>query len=111
MFTCAEFQIIGRIGSVREVGPTLKISIAANERWTDRQTGEAKEKTRWNTVTVFDRNPGFAWLKENLVEGDVVRAIGTMEDDEYEKDGVKVYTTLLKADRVSVIPTGKKRGE
>jgi len=107
MFTCADFQIIGYVGQVREAGSTLKISVAANQRWTDRQSGEVKEKTRWNTVTVFPKNPGYAWLKDNLDTGDLVRITGSIEDDDYEKDGATIYTVLLKADRVSIIPTNR----
>ena len=42
-----EFQILGRIGKVREVGQTTRVSICANYAFKDRN-GETKDKPYWN---------------------------------------------------------------
>lgn len=107
MYTYLEFRAQGHVGSVREVGKTLKINVASNERWKNRETGEQQEKTSWITVTVFERMPGFAWVKENLREGDLVYITGKIENTKYEKNGEAFYDTTLIADAVNVVPTGR----
>jgi single-stranded DNA-binding protein len=109
MFTYAEFQLQGYVGNITTQGKCLKINIAASERWTDRNTGEAREKTRWNTVTFWETAPGYNWIKANLKTGDLVQARGDIEATSYEKDGETVYVTDLRADRIAIIPTGKGR--
>ena len=107
MFTYAEFQLQGYVGKITTLSKCLKISVGASERWTDRETGEVKEKTRWNTVTLWERSGAFDWIKSNLVTGDLVHVRGDIEETTYEKDGHTVYTTDLRVDRISVIPSGK----
>ena len=51
MKTFAEFQILGRIGKVREVGQTTRVSICANYAFKDRN-GETKDKPYWNEITI-----------------------------------------------------------
>ena len=69
LYTHAEFQIQGYVGRRTELGggKVLKVSIAATDSWRDKDSGELRERTDWNTVTLFERSTtGFAWLKENL---------------------------------------------
>ena len=106
-YTYAKFGIQGYVGTIREVGSALKVRISQTESWKDRDSGERKERTIWNTVTVFERNPGFAWLKENLKVGDLVMVEGRLSETSYEKDGAKIFDTTLAADHFAIIPTGK----
>ncbi len=109
-YTFAEFQIQGYVGRKAELGngKVLKVSIAATDSWKDKESGAQRERTDWNTVTLFERStPGFAWLKENLQPGDLVHARGRIAEGKYEKDGQTVYETSLTADRLAVVPTGK----
>lgn len=109
--TYAEFQLQGYVGRKTELagGKVLKVSIAATEGWKDKESGEARERTDWNTVTLFERStPGFAWLRDNLRTGDLVHARGRIAESRYEKDGQQVFETTLTADRLAVIPTGKQ---
>ena len=78
LYTHAEFQIQGYVGRRTELGggKVLKVSIAATDSWRDKDSGELRERTDWNTVTLFERTPGFDWLKENLKTGDLVNARG-----------------------------------
>ena len=71
-------QLIGRLGKDPEIrtlnsgARVASFSIATGERWTDKQSGEKKEKTDWHNVVVFN---------EHLVK--VV--------DQYCKKGSQVY--------------------
>ena len=106
-FTHANFQILGYVGTIREVGKTLKVSVSKTETWKD-NSGQRMERTIWNTVTLFERTPGFAWIKDNLKVGDLVKIEGNVFDTSYEKDGQTHYDTTLAADTLFIIPTGKK---
>ena len=71
MYTFAEVRIQGHVGKDPVVqGSVMKFNVAKSDSWTDRDTGERRERTKWNTITVFDRNPGFQWLRDNLRKGD-----------------------------------------
>ena len=109
LHTFAEFQIQGYVGKTTALGngKVLKVSIGTTENWTDSKTNERRERTDWNTVTLFERTPGFDWLKENLKKGDLVNARGRIAESSYEKDGSTVYETALTVERLAVIPTGK----
>ncbi|MFN8679963.1 single-stranded DNA-binding protein (plasmid) [Paracoccus versutus] len=107
LYTHAKFSIQGYVGAIREVGKTLKIRISDTESWKDRDTGERKERVSWNTVTLFERTPGFAYIKENLRKGDLVTVEGKLSESSYEKDGHQVYETTLAADLFAIIPTGR----
>jgi single-strand DNA-binding protein len=107
MYSFAEFTIQGYVGKITILGTTLKISIGVTSRWNDPDTGEVKEKTRWNTVTVFQKRAGYDWLKVNLKTSDLVHSRGSVEETSYtDAGGVKQYGVSLIADFVSVIPTG-----
>ena len=110
LYTHAEFQIQGYVGRRTELGggKVLKVSIAATDSWRDKDSGELRERTDWNTVTLFERTPGFAWIKDNLKVGDLVKIEGNVFDTSYEKDGQTHYDTTLAADTLFIIPTGKK---
>ncbi|WP_299481163.1 single-stranded DNA-binding protein [uncultured Paracoccus sp.] len=109
-YTFAEFQIQGYVGRKVELGngKVLKVSIAATDSWKDKESGEPRERTDWNTVTLFERSTaGFSWLKENLQPGDLVHVRGRIAEGKYDKNGQAVYETALTADRFAVVPVGK----
>lgn len=95
MRTFAEFQIIGHVGQVKQVGLTLRVDLAAEYGRRD-ETGEFKPNPHWNEVTLFgDRLVG--WAKENVHKGDLVHVRGTLRQTSYDKDGRTVYGVTLAA--------------
>ena len=74
MNTIAEFTIIGRVGEIKQVGTTLRVSIASSESRKDNR-GEWVERTRWNEVTIFgDSTHGY--VGRNIVKGDLIFHLG-----------------------------------
>ena len=53
--------ILGRLGKDPEVrflpngGAVANLAVATSEKWKDKQTGEAKEKTEWHRVVIFGK--------------------------------------------------------
>ncbi len=96
MKTFAEFQIIGHVGKVKRVGPTLRVDVAAEYGRKDEATGEFKSNPYWNEVTLFgDRL--VAWAEGHVKTGDLVHVRGTLRQSSYEKDGRTVYGVTLAA--------------
>lgn len=89
----AEFQVIGRIGRVAEVGSTLKINIASDYPRRN-EDGGWDANTHWNTVTIFNERT-IDWINGNCQPGDLVHARGRLRNGSYEKDGQTIYTVDL----------------
>ena len=85
MNTIAEFTIIGRVGEIKQVGTTLRVSVASSYSRKDNR-GEWVERTRWNEVTVFGESSR-GYVKRNIVKGDLVFTSGSMGQTKWEKDG------------------------
>ena len=96
MRTFAEFQIIGHVGKVKRVGPTLRVDVAADYGRKDEASGEYKSNPYWNEVTLFgDRL--VAWGEVTVKKGDLVHVRGTVRQTSYENDGQTVYGVTLAA--------------
>jgi single-stranded DNA-binding protein len=93
MQNVAEFTIIGRIGSIKTFGTTMRLSIASNYPFKD-ASGEWQEQTYWNQVTIFSERMA-AYISKHISKGDLVHARGRMRQSSYERDGEKVYTVDL----------------
>ena len=70
-----------------------EFSIATNERWTDKATGQKKEKVDWHKVVI--RNDALVKVAENyLKKGQQVYIEGQLQTREWtNKEGVKNYAT------------------
>ena len=89
----SEFQIIGRVGQIKEVGNTLRVTLAAEYGRTD-DKGDFQKNTFWNEVTIFNEKRA-NWIRENVSPGDLAHARGTIRQTEYEKNGQTIYGVTL----------------
>lgn len=72
------------------------LSLATSEQWTDKQTGQKVEKTEWHRVSLFGKVAEIAG--EYLRKGSQIYIEGKLQTREWEKDGVKRYTTEVLVD-------------
>lgn len=78
------------------------ISLATNETWTDKQSGEKQERTEWHRVTFFGKLAEIAG--EYLKKGRQVYVEGSLRTEKYtDKDGVERYTTKIIADQMQML--------
>jgi len=97
MKTFAEFRIIGRVGKLKDVGNTLRVSIAAEYGRKDNE-GDFQSKPFWNEVTIFNPNV-INWVKENTQTGDLVHANGTVRQTSWDNaDGTTGYGVTMAAE-------------
>jgi single-strand DNA-binding protein len=95
MLAINKVQLLGNLGRAPEILETSGskaaiLSVAVSERWKDRQTGEAKERTDWIRVVVWGSLVGP--VEKFYKKGDRVYLEGNLRRREYEKDGEKRYT-------------------
>lgn len=105
--------LVGNIGKDPETRYTASgsaistISVATSEKWKDKQLGQDKERTEWHRVQFFGRLAEIA--AEYLTKGSQVYIEGKLRTDEYEKDGIKRYSTSIIADKMQMLG-GKTSG-
>jgi single-strand DNA-binding protein len=99
--------LVGNLGADPETrytangGAITTIRIATSESWKDKQTGENQERTEWHRVKFFGRLAEIAG--EYLKKGRQVYVEGSLRTDEYEKDGVKRYSTDIIANEMQML--------
>lgn len=97
--------IVGRLGQDPEVRNTengtkvVSLSVATSEKWTDRNSGEKKEKTEWHRVTIWGGRDGdgLAGIAEKfLKKGHNVYLSGKLQTRKWQaQDGSDRYTTEI----------------
>lgn len=83
-------------------------TVATNEEWKDKQTGQKQTKTEWHRIVTFDKLAEIAG--QYLVKGASVYLEGKLQTREWEKDGVKRYTTEIVCDQMQMLG-GKSEGQ
>ncbi len=78
------------------------ITVATNESWKDKQTGEQKDRTEWHKVVMFDRLAEIA--AEYLRKGSQVYIEGKLQTRKWQdKDGNDRYTTEIVAKEMQML--------
>ena len=72
------------------------LSLATSEQWTDKQSGQKVERTEWHRVSLFGKVAEIAG--NYLRKGAQVYIEGKLQTREWEKDGIKRYTTEIIVD-------------
>ena len=69
-------------------------SLATNESWKDKNTGEKQERTEWHNLTFF--GPLAEIAEKYLKKGSQIYAEGMIRTDKYvDKQGVEKYATKI----------------
>lgn len=109
--------LVGLVGQDPETrylpngGAVTNLSLATSEHWTDKQTGAAVEKTEWHRVVFFGKIAEIAG--EYLRKGSQCYVEGKLTTREWEKDGIKRYTTEVVVDQRGTLQLlgGKREGD
>jgi len=77
-------------------------TVATNESWKDKQTGEQKDRTEWHKITMFGRLAEIS--AEYLRKGSQVYIEGKLRTEKWQdKDGNERYTTKIIADEMQML--------
>lgn len=91
--------VIGHLGADPDIrtfdngDKVANISVATSEKWSDKTTGEVKEKTEWHRVVIFGKLVDV--VQKYCKKGDAVMCEGKMETRSWEQDGQKKYATEI----------------
>jgi single-strand DNA-binding protein len=107
------FEIIGNLGRAPEIRYTpAGIAVASLNIGTTRHfkdsAGNRQEQTTWLRVTVFGKSAENA--EKYLDKGNKIYAAGRIENDEWEKDGVKHYGHSFIAQEIEYLSPSSKGG-
>ncbi len=107
-----EQKLLGNVGKEPEVrtleggNKVVTFSVATQQRWKDKATGEKKEKTTWHNIVAWG---GYADVIEKYVKkGDKIYLSGRTEHRSWEKDGITRWTTEVIVESLELI--GSKSG-
>lgn len=107
--------LIGHLGRDPETAFThngvqvTNFSIATSEKWKDKTTGEAKEKTEWHRLVCFNRTAEVA--VKYLRKGSPVYVEGKLQTRSWEKDGQTHYTTEIVVNNLQFLASKNDSGQ
>lgn len=100
--------VVGNLGGDPETrympsgSAVTNFTVATNESWKDKQTGEQKERTEWHKVAMFNRLAEIA--AEYLRKGSQVYIEGKLRTRKWQgQDGQDRYTTEIIADEMQML--------
>ena len=100
--------LVGNLGQDPETrympsgSAVTNFTVATNESWKDKQTGEQKERTEWHKVAMFGRLAEIA--AEYLRKGSQVYVEGKLRTRKWQgQDGQDRYTTEIIADEMQML--------
>lgn len=94
--------LVGTCGQDPEVrylpngNAVTNLSLATSEQWLDKRSGQKVERTEWHRVSLFGKVAEIAG--EYLRKGAQCYIEGKLQTREWEKDGIKRYSTEIIVD-------------
>lgn len=99
--------LVGNLGADPETkylpsgDAVTNLRIATTEKWKDKATGEMKELTEWHRISMFGKLAEVAG--QYLRKGAGVYIEGKIQTRTWDKDGVKQYSTEIRADQMQML--------
>lgn len=100
-------QFIGNIGKIEtrflsNGDAVTNFSIACNETWKDKNTGEKQEKTEWISCVTYRKLAQV--MADYCAKGMQIYVSGKMETRKYtDKSGIEKYTTQIIVDEMRML--------
>lgn len=107
-------MIIGTLGRDPEMrylpngNAVCSMSLATDEGYKDKNTGQQVDKTEWHKVESFGKLAEI--VGEYLKKGSKCYIEGKLKTDEYEKDGIKRYSTKIVAHEMTMLDSKPSEG-
>ncbi len=107
--------LVGRLGRDPEMKytatgtPFCRFSMATDDSWTDKGSGERQERTEWHSIVVWDRLAEIC--NQYLTKGRLVYIEGSLQTREWDdQDGNKRKTTEVRARDMVLLGGGAGEG-
>lgn len=108
-------QIIGTLGRDPEMkylpsgSAVVSVSVATDESYNDKQSGQKVEKTEWHRLTGFGKVAEI--IGQYLKKGSKAYFEGKLRTSEYEKDGIKRYSTEIVINDMMMLDSNQNAGQ
>ena len=108
-------QIIGSLGRDPEMrympngNAVVTISGATDESYNDKNTGQKIEKTEWHRMTAFGKLAEI--IGQYLRKGSKAYFEGKLRTNEYEKDGIKRFSTEIVINNMMMLDSRPSDGQ
>jgi single-strand DNA-binding protein len=109
-------QVIGHLGRDPEIRYTqsgdaiANLSLATTEKWTDKKTGEKKEKTEWHKIVFYGK--AAETLETYTKKGTLLYVSGKLETRKWkDKEGIERATTEINGKEFQILREGKGDGQ
>ncbi len=107
--------IVGRLGSDPDLRyaangkAVVNLSVATNESWKDRQTGETQERTEWHRIVIFGKLGEIA--SKYLKKGEQAYFEGRLQTSKWQdKAGIDRWTTKIVASEMQLLGARESKG-
>ncbi len=95
--------LFGNLGADPELkmsakGPVLKMRLATEASWKNKETNAKEKRTEWHRLTMFGSRAES--LAKYLHKGSRIMITGHLETNSYEKEGQKHYSTEIIVDEL-----------
>ena len=106
--------LIGTLGRDPETrympsgGAVTNLSLATDESYKDRQSGQMVDRTEWHRIVGFNRLAEI--MSEYLRKGSKVYIEGKLRTRQWEQDGIKKYTTEIVASEMQMLDSRNMSG-
>ncbi len=107
--------LVGNVGGDPETrhlangNAVTNITLATTDSWKDKQTGKQQERTEWHRIVFFGKVADIAG--QYLRKGSQCYVEGRIQTSEWEKDGIKRYTTEIVVDMGGTLQLLGGRGD
>lgn len=108
MASINEVFLMGNVGKDPEKktmsnGKTVaNFSLATNDQWKDKTTGEKKEKTEWHNIVLYDKLADFC--AQYVKKGSTIFVKGKINTEQYkDKNGQDRFITKIITNEVKLI--------
>jgi len=106
--------IVGTLGRDPEIrysskgNAVVNLSVATNEAWKDRETGEAQERTEWHRIVIFGKLGEIA--SQYLKKGSQAYFEGRIKTSKWQdQSGNQRYTTEIVASEMQMLGRREER--
>ena len=107
-------MIIGTLGKDPEMkympngNAVVTISVATDESYNNKDTGQKVEATEWHRLTAFGKLAEI--IGQYLKKGSKAYFEGKLKTNEYEKDGIKRYSTEIVINEMTMLDANPNAG-
>ena len=114
MASLNQCNFIGNLGKDPELGyypsgdPYVNFSIACTEKWKDKNSGEAREKTEWIPLVASGKTAEF--IAKYCAKGTSVHIEGKFTTRSWEKDGKTQYKSEIRVEKFQILSGGVQAG-